>query len=117
MAADLKPRPRLRDPALMRRLHAQPDECRVCGRPGVSLHHILSRGLGGDDVEENLAWLCGSGTTGCHGLIEAHDPVACYCFGDALLNTEVEYVLDRLGTEPGFNFLVRRYLYDPCIGD
>lgn len=50
--------------------------CRACGRrPFESLHHVYPRGQGGDDVVVNLFPVCGSGTTGCHGLIESHDRV------------------------------------------
>lgn len=47
--------------------------CRVCGatlRP--SLHHLVGKDNFGDDVIENLIPLCGSGTTGCHGIYESH---------------------------------------------
>ncbi len=46
--------------------------CVHCGMAHRSLHHILPRSQGGDDVIVNLAPLCGSGTTGCHGLLEGH---------------------------------------------
>lgn len=36
-------------------------------------HHVYPRDLGGDDVEANVAPLCGSGTTGCHGLVHDRD--------------------------------------------
>jgi hypothetical protein len=44
----------------------------LCGETGhLSLHHISNKPR--DDVEANLVMVCGSGTTGCHGLIEARD--------------------------------------------
>ncbi len=54
-----------------------------CARCGItlsgfySLHHRKPRGMGGtkdprSDDPRNLIHLCGSGTTGCHGLIESH---------------------------------------------
>jgi hypothetical protein len=54
-----------------------------CARCGVrlsgfySLHHRKPRGMGGtkdprSDDPRNLIHLCGSGTTGCHGLIESN---------------------------------------------
>ena len=46
--------------------------CRRCRQPAESIHHRLPRSRGGDDSPLNLVALCGSGTTGCHGLIEAH---------------------------------------------
>lgn len=48
--------------------------CVHCGLAAQSLHHILPRSQGGGDVEVNLAPLCGTGTTGCHGLLEGHGP-------------------------------------------
>lgn len=97
--------------------------CRVCGKPngrGLSvyparhwnesglestLHHILSKSLGGDDTADNLAPVCGSGTTGCHGLIEAHDRAACAVFGRSLTGRERGYVLVKKNAD----FLARRY--------
>jgi hypothetical protein len=56
--------------------------CEVCGNPvagvlGFSLHHRHPRRMGGSRRPElnspaNLILLCGSGTTGCHGRIEAN---------------------------------------------
>jgi len=42
---------------------------------GYSVHHRIPRGMGGSrdpvlDSPANLVLLCGTGTTGCHGLIE-----------------------------------------------
>jgi hypothetical protein len=41
-----------------------------------SIHHRRPRGMGGTkrpetDLPANLLTLCGSGTTGCHGLVES----------------------------------------------
>jgi hypothetical protein len=51
-------------------------ECRVCGHvpsghPLDTLNrmHLVPKGLGGDDVDDNIVPGCGSGTTGCHGLL------------------------------------------------
>jgi hypothetical protein len=38
-----------------------------------SNHHRLLKSRGGQDTVDNLALLCGSGTTGCHGLV--HNPL------------------------------------------
>lgn len=46
--------------------------CAHCGLRAESLHHIVSKARGGDDVEANLVPLCGDGTRGCHGLLESH---------------------------------------------
>jgi len=58
--------------------------CERCGRylggPALfvtySLHHRLPRGMGGSsslliNSPANIALLCGSGTSGCHGEVEA----------------------------------------------
>lgn len=49
--------------------------CEICGVRGENIHHRKPRGMGGTKFEggpENLLLLCGSGTTGCHGWIEAN---------------------------------------------
>ena len=72
--------------------------CRICDtNTAESLHHLVSKSLGGDDVAENLVPLCGSGTTGCHGLVEARDPWACSLLGARLTHAERDYVLAKKG--------------------
>lgn len=44
----------------------------VCEGRGTNAHHKQMRGQGGKDDPENLLWVCGSGTTGCHGWIHAN---------------------------------------------
>jgi hypothetical protein len=52
------------------------------GVPGVclgwaqSMHHRRKRSQGGDWSSDNLVHVCGSGTTGCHGWIEANPQLA-----------------------------------------
>lgn len=51
--------------------------CRACGLKGTASRdggvlnrgHLVSRSQRGDDVDENIVPLCGSGTTGCHGAL------------------------------------------------
>lgn len=43
-----------------------------CGRRAESLHHLVGRGQGGDDVRANLIPLSGDGTRLCHGAITSH---------------------------------------------
>lgn len=60
--------------------------CKRCGRQIgqftiFSIHHRTPRGMGGTrgaliNEPANLALLCGSGTTGCHGFIESHRDLA-----------------------------------------
>ena len=53
--------------------------CEVCGEKPTrdySIHHRRPRGMGGTrspavNSPANLMYVCGSGTTGCHGLIES----------------------------------------------
>jgi hypothetical protein len=61
------------------------------------LHHLVSKSLGGDDVADNLVPVCGSGTTGCHGLLEAHNMWACDLLGRRLTEAERRYVVDTKG--------------------
>jgi len=54
--------------------------CELCGGSldgwdGMSVHHRRPRGMGGSkdprsNYASNLLILCGSGTSGCHGLVE-----------------------------------------------
>lgn len=70
--SDPRPRARVKDPELLRALHLVWRECVLCGAVDpLSLHHISKHPR--DDVIGNLCMLCGSGTTGCHGLVEARD--------------------------------------------
>lgn len=88
--------------------------CRCCGKHMLavypaypwnesglesSLHHVVPKSLGGDDVAENLVPLCGSGTTGCHGLVEARDPWACTLLGERLTSVERDYALAKKGSD------------------
>lgn len=46
-----------------------------CGRDGATVQHRKPRGMGGSSNPEinspaNLLWVCGTGTTGCHGWME-----------------------------------------------
>lgn len=51
--------------------------CAVCGKPATNAHHVPAKGMGGGrrlvrvggvPMRPALIALCGSGTTGCHGL-------------------------------------------------
>lgn len=53
--------------ALKERAHSC---CEACGKPGATnAHHRINQSQGGPDTLSNLLLLCGSGTTGCHGII------------------------------------------------
>lgn len=74
--------------------------CRICfERPADGLHHVVPRSLGGDDVAANLVALCGSGTTGCHGLVEHRDREALHTLAVTVQAEDMVYAycIDRLG--------------------
>ncbi len=88
--------------------------CYVCAWLGVeqklesSLHHVVSKSLGGDDIARNLVPVCGDGTRGHHGDLEAHRPVACRALAGAIAMWDDQayaYAVGKLG-EDGF---LRRY--------
>lgn len=73
-------------------------ECRLCGTGrSVNAHHLIPRSQGGIWTESNIVGLCGSGTTGCHGLIEANDPAATYLLRARLTDAEYAYVVTKMG--------------------
>ena len=96
----------------MRQAHWSFDECVICGGIDISIHHILPRGQGGDDVWENLVPLCGSGTTGCHGGVEGGLDSVTHALGRYVLAERpdtIKYLRKRLGgREPATEFLRRR---------
>lgn len=109
---DPKPAKRVKNPKVMKSLHVRGVICVLCGKPG-SLHHVYPRSQGGDDVPENLLGLCGTGTTGHHGLIENGDESARSLLGLylALERTDtIFYITDKLGTEEGMEWLRNRLL-------
>ena len=72
--------------------------CRVCGCwKRRTLHHIVPRSMGGDDVADNLVALCGHGTTGCHGHLEARDRTALRQLAENLTDAEYAYGVGKLG--------------------
>ncbi len=44
----------------------------VCSGEPDTVHHRVKKGQGGLWSPSNLLVACGSGTTGCHGFVEAH---------------------------------------------
>lgn len=57
-------------------VHQRDEEsCVRCGTWGGNVHHRMMRSQAPKDAVhrvENLALLCGSGTTGCHGWVHAN---------------------------------------------
>ena len=80
--------------------------CRVCNTfVRVSAHHLIPRSLGGIWTESNIVPLCGHGTAGCHGDVEARHLDACARLRLSLTDAELSYVVHKAGE----NFLDRYY--------
>lgn len=84
-----------------------------CDNRSTNGHHVISRGAPhfGDDVDENIVALCGSGSSGCHGLIENEDVTARRQLGEHIAYERpdtMRYVTDKLGEIPGRDWLRRR---------
>lgn len=74
MVGDPRPALRIADPqAGIAKLKAE-GRCRACGHHSfmLSRHHLVPKGQGGDDLDENIIPLCGNGTQGCHGAMTDH---------------------------------------------
>lgn len=97
--ADPKPEGRVRDPQLLKVLHLKWRECVLCrANDQLSLHHINKHPR--DDIEGNLVMVCGSGTTGCHGLLEARNSEKLAELGVYILKARgdtIVYLYDRMG--------------------
>ena len=47
--------------------------CELCGADqATNFHHRKNRSQGGGNELSNAMHLCGSGTTGCHGMVTEH---------------------------------------------
>lgn len=112
---DPKQDPRVRDGALLRRLHGRWRECAITGATrGLSLHHVRKHPR--DDVEPNLVMVEGSGTTGFHGRLEAGDPTARRLMGEYLRDERpdtIDYLVRRCGgAEQAAAWFERTYLVE-----
>ena len=111
--SDFKPGSRVRDPELLKLLHHVYEECVLCGRIEFSIHHILKRSQGGDDVSANLIPLCGHGTAGCHGRVEASEEEACRALGvhiSRYRHDTITYLAHKLGGPEAAHEWLRRRL-------
>ena len=71
MSSDFKDPARIRDPEVLARFRLEHvgEPCELCERRiGAHVHHKTLRSQGGDDVEENLAWLCMYCHSEAHGI-------------------------------------------------
>jgi hypothetical protein len=113
---DLKPAKRVKNPKAMKQVHEQGCWCVLnCGEKG-SVHHVLARSQGGDDVSANMVCLCGSGTTGHHGKVEANDTPTLVLLGEHLLLERpdtISYIKGKLGEAEGAAWLARRLFVQP----
>lgn len=78
----------------------------------MSLHHISKHPR--DDVEANLVMLCGSGTTGCHGLVEAGHRETRRRLGYHLLHVRTDvlpYLITKHETEERARAWISRNYY------
>lgn len=78
-----------------RQLHHQVvhgKNCTLCNEWARTMHHLVPRSLGGEDVLENVVPVCGDGTRGCHGLLEANDPEARRALRKKLLGCHTDYI-------------------------
>jgi 5-methylcytosine-specific restriction endonuclease McrA len=69
--SDWKPEKRVRDHDMLKRFHIEHvgEPCMVCeARVGTVAHHRTFRSQGGDDVEENLVWVCRICHDNAHGI-------------------------------------------------
>ena len=97
---DPKPSKRIIDPEAGLRKLSLDQTCRGCGKRATDGHHILLRSQRGDDVEDNIMPLCHI----CH--IAYHDGGR----KDFRLTTaERGYLLAKLGSEAGNDYIARRY--------
>ncbi len=99
---DPKPPARIVDRKAFARFYDQAAlACQICGDNGtaygLSIHHLLPRGQGGDDMPSNFALLCGHGTAGCHGDVEAHRNGARSRLRESMTQEQIAYLVAKRG--------------------
>lgn len=113
VAPDPRPAQRVRDSQLLQQLHLEWRECAICRATGpfLSLHHITKHPR--SDVRGNLVMLCGSGTTGCHGKIEARDEETMRALGGYLLRVRgdtIAYLYETKGAVAAQEWMRANYM-------
>lgn len=88
------PKHKPRDPAFMKRFRKEHDCCEKCGKKHyLEIAHIISKGAGGPDMEENVVMLDGPASLqqGCHGANH---------IGDISQEDLFEIAASRIGITP-----------------
>lgn len=84
----------------------------LCDRTRYSLHHVHKHPR--DDMESNLVMLCGDGTRGHHGMIEAGNRDARAALGLYILDERrdvIDYLTVKLGGAEQARAWLQRSLY------
>lgn len=126
VTADFKKGPRIVNPGVTQEVVRLYPFCAACGERAETGDHVIRRGQLGDDVIANVVSLCGHGTARCHGAKHGTPYTVpegkrdaewvAWRVGDSLLRERhdvLAYVLEKLGREPGLDFLSRRYRLRP----
>lgn len=113
MAADPKPKQRIKDPDLMRLMHAErTKECAITGSVlHIEIHHILPRAQGGDDVRANLVFLHRT----FHQAVTINDPFALKLLGDHVWDERpdtIAYLVYKLGKDQAIDWMRRRLMIE-----
>ena len=75
-------------------IDAKNGPCRCCYSTGpVEFHHLVSRGIGGSDTENNIVPLCSD----CHRLVTGRDKRFCALLRANLTDAEYAYLVETLG--------------------
>jgi len=85
-----------------------------CDPAHYSLHHVHKHPR--DDLRVNLVMLCGHGTSGHHGRIEAHERKACQALARYLMAHRLDtldYLMVKLGGQHPAHEWLRDQLYAP----
>lgn len=111
---DPKPVAPVRVKGALARMHRENPHatCAICGRgrsnpDGISIHHVYDR----SDLWQNCVFVCGSGTTGDHGALTAHNELARHMLGEHLMEERpdvIAFILLRAGEAQGRDWLLRR---------
>ena len=87
--------------------------CVACGEPGSNAHHVLfGRHHRRTTDPRGGVTLCGSGTTGCHGLFHAGDVATRREIGLYIVEQRddtLDFLVEELGAEGAIEYLDRVY--------